>query len=263
MLSLVFFYFVPLFGITPKINLFLFVFFFGAIGLAFRALANRLFANGAKRRVLILGINTESAQLAQTISENPQLGYRVRAFVRTHQEPLTLDLVSLPTGMDIVAESSNLAQFVREKKIDVIVVSPEAYESPQLIPLFENVINQGVEFMRLADFTEEITGTVPLGAISYRWFVDTMGSPKSTASVAAKRAIDIVGALILSIPTLAITPLVALGIFISSPGPLFYSHLRTGRNGKPFRIYKFRSMKPDAEAQTGVVWAQEQDPCKE
>lgn len=260
LLSLLFFYFIPLFGIAPKVNLFLFLAFFGMLGLALRALANRLFANGAKRRVLILGVNTESVQLAQAISENPQLGYRVRALAQATPIATYTATEQLPAGVDIIGNSVNLVSFVQEKNIDIVVVSPEAYQSPQLMPLFEKVVYHRVEFMRLADFTEEITGTVPLGAISDQWFIDTMGSPKSNTSIATKRALDLVGAAALSIPTLAITPFVALGIKLSSPGPILYSHLRSGRNGTPFRIYKFRSMKQDAEATTGAVWASEGDP---
>lgn len=62
-----------------------------------------------------------------------------------------------------------------------------------------------------------------------------------------KRAIDIVGSLVGLIITAVITPFVALAIRIESPGPIFFAQERVGRNGRRFKIYKFRSMYIDAE----------------
>lgn len=65
----------------------------------------------------------------------------------------------------------------------------------------------------------------------------------------AKRLIDIIGGLVGSILTLLMTLIIAPAIYIDSPGPIFFSQVRIGKNGRRFRIYKFRSMKPDAEQQ--------------
>jgi exopolysaccharide biosynthesis polyprenyl glycosylphosphotransferase len=54
--------------------------------------------------------------------------------------------------------------------------------------------------------------------------------------------------------------LVALAVLVTSPGPVLFRQTRVGLNGKPFTIYKFRSMRVDAEAQTGAVWAVKNDP---
>ena len=62
-----------------------------------------------------------------------------------------------------------------------------------------------------------------------------------------KRAIDIVGSLVGLIITAVVTPFVALAIRIESPGPIFFAQERVGRNGRRFKIYKFRSMYIDAE----------------
>src|SRR5207302_1572612 len=75
-----------------------------------------------------------------------------------------------------------------------------------------------------------------------------------------KRAMDIalsLSALILLAPLLA---LLALLIKLTSPGPVFYRQERCGLNGEPFQMLKFRSMRTDAEQQSGAVWAQKDDP---
>ena len=71
-----------------------------------------------------------------------------------------------------------------------------------------------------------------------------------------KRLMDIVGSLIGCVLTLLITPFVALAIKIDSPGPVFFSQTRIGKNGRRFKIWKFRSMYTDAEARKKELEAQ-------
>ena len=74
-----------------------------------------------------------------------------------------------------------------------------------------------------------------------------------------KQLLDFCAAALLILITLPITMLAAIAVKLESPGTIFYSQVRTGHNGKKFRVYKFRSMGQDAE-QMGVQWAQERDP---
>jgi lipopolysaccharide/colanic/teichoic acid biosynthesis glycosyltransferase len=77
--------------------------------------------------------------------------------------------------------------------------------------------------------------------------------------LAAKRTFDLVLAMLFTGLALPLLPLLALAIKLDSPGPVFYSQIRVGHNGGPFRIYKLRSMSSDAE-RNGAVWAREADP---
>ena len=70
-----------------------------------------------------------------------------------------------------------------------------------------------------------------------------------------KRTIDIVGSLIGSILTLVLTVIIGPMIFIKSPGPIFFTQTRVGKNGKQFKMYKFLSMYPDAEARKAELMA--------
>ncbi|QDZ39107.1 sugar transferase [Euhalothece natronophila Z-M001] len=69
----------------------------------------------------------------------------------------------------------------------------------------------------------------------------------------AKRIIDILGALVGLIVTLTLYPLIAFLIYIDDPGPIFFTQTRIGLYGRPFRIWKFRSMITDAEKMKGLV----------
>jgi lipopolysaccharide/colanic/teichoic acid biosynthesis glycosyltransferase len=75
----------------------------------------------------------------------------------------------------------------------------------------------------------------------------------------AKRIVDLVGAFLAGIPFLILIPFVMLANAFLSRGPLFFRQTRVGKGGKLFEVVKFRSMNPDAEDQSGAVWASEDD----
>jgi lipopolysaccharide/colanic/teichoic acid biosynthesis glycosyltransferase len=74
-----------------------------------------------------------------------------------------------------------------------------------------------------------------------------------------QRLTDILFSLVGLICLLPFLPLVALIIYLDSPGPVFYSQIRAGHTGYPFRVYKFRSMIPDAETKGQAIWAKKDD----
>jgi lipopolysaccharide/colanic/teichoic acid biosynthesis glycosyltransferase len=83
--------------------------------------------------------------------------------------------------------------------------------------------------------------------------------PLAPTYAALKRGLDIAAALGIGLFLLPVLPLIALAIVLDSRGPAFYSQVRVGLGGTPFRIYKFRTMRTDAE-RAGAVWATAADP---
>jgi exopolysaccharide biosynthesis polyprenyl glycosylphosphotransferase len=257
-LSVLFFYLIPYFGIAPKINLFLFIATFALLSGGARSAANQAIAGGSKERVLIVGIDAESLELARFIDDHPQLGWTVHALVRLGQETLPLNDEVEP--WDIIHERADLAQYIRQEHIETVTISPQAYTSPRLINMLYQALSEQINFCSLSSFTEQLTGTVPLGAISQKWFLENFAEGSKKSYENAKRVMDVFAGGILGIATLIIAPLVALAIRLDSSGPIFFRQHRTGRGGIPFSILKFRTMRVDAEKNTGAVWATENDP---
>ncbi len=256
-LSLAFFYLIPYFGIAPKTNLFLFILLFAVLETAVRSLFNRLIAGGSKKRLLIVGVNADSLALARYIGDNPQFGYAISGLVRLGQEMLPLEDLS---RWRIIEDLDGIEWFIRAKHIDTVVISPQAYEMEKVIGIFYRTLAEQVDFSTLANFTERLTGKVPLGSINQSWFLENVAGSSKKSFEVFKRGMDIVIALVLGIPTLVVMPFVAVAIALTSPGPVFFRQTRTGRAGRPFEIIKFRTMRQDAEKTTGAVWAQENDP---
>ena len=256
--SLVLFYLIPFFGITPKLNLFLFLIALALLMWGMRTVYNIIIAGGSKKRLLFIGVNEETLDLARMISDNPQFGYRTAALVRVGQESLTDSDITGP--WDVLDERADLVAYITDKHVDVAVVSPQAYGNDDLIGMLYSARGLQMDFITLVAFAEQLTGRVPLSVISQQWFLENVSENAKRPYEAAKRVMDVVAALVLGAVTLALTPFIVLAIWIDSPGYPFIHQKRTGLHGRPFTLLKFRSMVPDAEQKTGAVWAYERDP---
>jgi exopolysaccharide biosynthesis polyprenyl glycosylphosphotransferase len=113
----------------------------------------------------------------------------------------------------------------------------------------------GVSFDHLASVYEEYTGKIAVENLRPSWLVFSEGFRKSRLLKAGKRVSDLVASgigLTLGAPIIA---LVALAVRLTSKGDVFYHQERVGLHGRVFMVHKFRSMRQNAEAGTGAVWA--------
>jgi lipopolysaccharide/colanic/teichoic acid biosynthesis glycosyltransferase len=108
---------------------------------------------------------------------------------------------------------------------------------------------------------EELLGRVPIRLLEADWilrsFVDE--NQKSGFYEAGKRLLDLLGGIIGVVFFLLVLPFISLAIFIDSGRPIFYSQMRAGRGAQPYTIFKFRTMRQDAEADGRPQWAREDD----
>ncbi|OGN00156.1 MAG: hypothetical protein A3B91_01945 [Candidatus Yanofskybacteria bacterium RIFCSPHIGHO2_02_FULL_41_29] len=242
-ISFIFFYLIPVFDITPRTNLVIFIGLFSGIIFATRTVFNKANAGGFKKPLLIVGVNNQSLELAKFVEENPQLGYELKYI------------------MDLAKEGiKNVDQIIKQEKINTVVISPETYQAPQIIDTFYRSLENRVTFKNLSSFYEQMTNKVPLGAINQIWFLENLSEGSKKTYEEMKRFFDIIFAIIFGIITLPFIPLIALTIKIGSSGPVLYRQKRVGQNGKNFEIIKFRTMRKDAEKETGAVWAEKDDP---
>ncbi|MEX2033435.1 MAG: sugar transferase, partial [Candidatus Colwellbacteria bacterium] len=257
-ISVLFFYLLPAYVITPKTNLAIFVAIFLGLAFLLRYSFNDLLKKKLKKLVLIVGANAQALELAKFIKENPQLGYTLAYVVDI--DPNTVDEAENELEkFGIIQGVGNISHVIKDRDIDTVVLSPEAYKSPEVIEIFYKTLGKKINFYNLSSLYEQLTGKVPLGAIDQIWFLENLNEGSKKFFELTKRAGDIVLALALSVPTLVLFPFLALLIKTTSPGPLIYSQKRAGRLGKDFEIKKFRSMHKDAEKETGAVWAAEND----
>lgn len=162
-------------------------------------------------------------------------------------------------GLPYLGNESDLPRLVRETKASLVVVSYPGESVSKFGPVLELLSNELVGVKVLPDFGRYSTFTygadhecgIPLLVFNQ--------APTGASERAVKRTIDVVvsaAVLTLGFPLYA---LLALLVKLSSKGPIFYSQIRVGADGKVFTLYKYRSMRTDAEAKTGAVWAKPGD----
>jgi len=117
----------------------------------------------------------------------------------------------------------------------------------------------GIEVLDSPDMFERLTGKLLIENITPSWFIFCHGFRVTPGLRAAKRCIDVALSLFGLLMFAPFAPLVALAIRLDSPGPVFFRQVRVGQGDKEFSLIKFRTMRQDAEAKTGAVWAREND----
>ncbi|MEL6929923.1 MAG: sugar transferase [Cyanobacteria bacterium J06600_6] len=143
----------------------------------------------------------------------------------------------------------------------ILIDGAERNLSQQMVRELMDMRLRGIYVYSIADFCEQFWQKIPPAYIQDDWFAFTSGFNILHNRIKAKlkHIIDISVGAAMIVASLPITLPTALAIKLSSPGPVFYSQVRTGLNGKKFRVYKFRSMYQNAESK-GIQWAQEKDP---
>jgi sugar transferase (PEP-CTERM system associated) len=228
----------------------------------------RLFAviNSTQRlaeRVVILGEGSLADSLLREIEMRPELGIRVaaRAQLRAIGNPSGHhERGELPVTFSETSICEDLAIGRPMRGIDRIVVAMEERRGKLPVDLLLSLKNRGVQVQDGNDVYESITGKVPIESIRLSWLLFSPGFHASRLFLIYKRSasvlISIVG-LLLSAPFL---PFIILAIKLSSPGRVLYWQNRVGRDDRVFRCYKFRTMRSDAEVDTGPTWAEDDDP---
>lgn len=159
-------------------------------------------------------------------------------------------------GIPVVADLENAASYICQQWVDEVFVNVDTS-----CPYPHELINELLEMGMAVHVNLAKVRSTP----GQKQFVETIGgytvltttmNYATDRQALAKRTLDILGGLVGCLLTGIIFIFVAPAIYISSPGPIFFSQIRIGQNGKPFKMYKFRSMYMDAEERRAELMAQ-------
>jgi sugar transferase (PEP-CTERM system associated) len=160
----------------------------------------------------------------------------------------------------IVGTIADIPKIVDDRHVDRVVVNLADARGKLPMDQLLTMRLHGVRFDHLADVYEEYTGKIAVENLRPSWLIFSAGFRKSRLLAAAKRVVDIIAATSLLTLTAPLMALVTLVIKLTSPGPVLFHQRRVGEAGRVFTIHKLRSMRLDAEAATGAVWASRNDP---
>jgi sugar transferase (PEP-CTERM system associated) len=200
-----------------------------------------------RERLLIVGTSATAMSLARELQGREQIGVDIVGFVDAEGLPGTIG-----TFADIPA-------IVRARFVDRVVVSlADARGKLPMATLLQMKLD-GMTFDHLASVYEHYTGKIAVENLRPSWLIFSDGFRKSRASAIVKRAMDVTVAAVAIVALLPLMLALAMAIKLTSSGPVLYRQRRVGRNGRLFDVVKFRSMRADAEAATGPVWARRGD----
>jgi len=207
---------------------------------------------GPRERLLLVGTSAAAITLARELFERRhELGVDIVGFV--DPDPARIGAPVINPG--VVGTIDDIPAVVRTRGVHRVVVSlSDARGKLPMEKLLEMKL-AGVAFDHLASVYEEYTGKIAIENLRPSWLIFSEGFRKSRTLAAAKRLLDIIVAAIGLVIAAPIMLVVAAAVWMTSRGPALYHQLRVGLNGRTFTVHKFRSMRQDAEAATGPVWA--------
>jgi sugar transferase (PEP-CTERM system associated) len=202
-----------------------------------------------RERVYILGTGDRALRLLNGLRQRTQLGIEVVGWTGNVEGELTRETVA-----------THVVSLVREKRVHRVIVA--LLDRRGTLPVEELLALRlaGVKVEEATSWLERISGRIEVEHLYPSWLIFADGFRSSTFLQMVRRMVNFSLALIGLVLSLPLVPFILLAIWLDSPGPFFYHQKRVGRGGTTFFCHKFRTMRKDAEADTGATWATDDDP---
>ncbi|MEP7292340.1 MAG: exopolysaccharide biosynthesis polyprenyl glycosylphosphotransferase, partial [Chloroflexota bacterium] len=212
------------------------------------------------RQTLIVGADWSARALLDAMRDYAAAEYDVRGIITLNGD----DIGTMVNGVPVLGTGGDLMNFVRRDRISELIITAMHNLPGETFQAVMDAYEQGITIMPMSLVYEGITGRVPVEHVNDDWGVVLLPIKNADGAFDPyplfKRMIDIAFALVGLTCFALLLPLIALALAVDSRGGIFYSQNRVGRNGGIIRIYKLRSMIPDAEAKTGAVFSHTGDP---
>ncbi|HVT57223.1 MAG TPA: undecaprenyl-phosphate glucose phosphotransferase [Thermoanaerobaculia bacterium] len=242
-----------------------FVGLFALVDLLFVATA-RMIARGAMRRVrlsghnlqriLVIGAGALGREITQKILAHREMGFEVVGFLDDDPGKAGSEVCGVP----VLGTLRQAEEVLAARNIDQVFLALPLEAHKKLLQLLELMARECVEIRLVPDILQYATLNATLEDVEGTPVINLSQVPLQGWSSMVKRAMDIVISAAAVTALLPAAPFIALAIWLEDRGPIFYCQERMGLDGKPFMILKFRSMRVDAEASSGPVWAIKDDP---
>jgi sugar transferase (PEP-CTERM system associated) len=207
-------------------------------------------------RVLVLGTGPEARLVEASLAAAHPPGLKLCGFF-----PLEKVRETVVSPNQLVAAGTPLNDAIRDLRIDEVIVAVRQQRGG-VLPLRELLDCRlaGVEITDLARFFERVHGKVPIELLKVSWLIYGNGYRQGWARTVVKRTFDLLVASTLLLLTFPVMLVTAIAIAVESGVPVLYRQQRVGYRGRPFTVFKFRSMGHDAEHGGQARWAVARDP---
>lgn len=229
--------------------------FDGAILLAWRFACSPLMHRYPRRRVLVVGANQAAGEVITAIRNQQWLGMDVVGLVSNNgARPPRIE------GVPIVGQREELPALCAQHDIDEVIIASDPNWQDRLLDEFSRWDGARARLYVVPTPFEMLIGRPEHLRLHDIPLIEVNRDPVGGGSSLTKRAFDMALAVVLLVLTAPILLFVAAAIRLTSPGPVVYRQARVGKDGLPFMMMKFRTMRVDAEEGTGPVLAAANDP---
>lgn len=205
------------------------------------------------RHILLVGGGKSAALYLRALEHNPYYGFVVDGYLAPIEEP--------GFGVPYFGSYEKLDECLENPLIDEVVVALEADEIQMLPRTFAACDKHGTRITMVPFYSDYLPARPTIDVLDECKLINVRQTPfDNILNAAVKRGLDIVGSLLLIVLTSPVMLVTAIGVKLSSPGPVIFRQERIGLNKKPFMMYKFRSMRVNAKQETG--WSTDYDPRK-
>lgn len=228
-LAVVFFYFIPFFGITPKTILFIYLLVSFVLILSWRRYGYFLISRGHPNNALLIGSGDEMKELLEEVNNNSI--YNIK-FISS------IDL----SRVDEQGFWDEIISHIYAENVSVIAIDLANKNVEPVLPHLYNLIFSKISFIDMHKIYEDIFDRVPLSLLKHNWFLENVSTHPRVVYDALKRAMDLLLAVFLFVVTLPLYLLVALAIKLEDGGEIFIAQERFGQGNRLIQVYKLRTM---------------------
>ncbi len=208
------------------------------------------------RYALIVGSGDTGLDLVGRIQSHPELGIKILGFLTGDRKKIG----SRVGGIAVLGGYREVKEIIHEHRIDILFIALPSDSQHHLKSVLQGLGDEMVDVKVIPDLFQFVTLGGGLDELDGLPIINLQGTPLYGWNRVLKRALDVVFSgmgIVLFSPVIIV---VAVLIKLTSPGPVYYVQERMGLDGRVFRMLKFRSMRADAEKDTGPVWAKADDP---
>jgi Undecaprenyl-phosphate glucose phosphotransferase len=208
------------------------------------------------QRILVIGAGALGREITTKILAHREMGFEVVGFL--DDDPRKVG--STVCGLPVLGTLRQADEIVNDHDIDQVFVALPLEAHKKMLQVIDVMAQECVEIKLVPDILQYAALRAGLEDLDGTPVINLSQVPLQGWNSMLKRAIDVGMAIAVMIALIPIVPLIALLIWLEDRGPIFYRQERMGLDGKPFMIVKFRSMRVNAEATSGPVWAVRDDP---
>jgi Undecaprenyl-phosphate glucose phosphotransferase len=209
-----------------------------------------------QRFALIAGTGVLGQRVLEKIELYPELGIRIIGFLTRHREEVGKRIMDIP----ILGVYEDIDMIFDTRKIDIFFVAISINEYDCFESLIKNVQGDLSEIKVVPASYEFLGLRGGMDALDDLPIMSLQGSPLYGWDSVFKRMFDLILGTIILLATSPLMLVTSLLIKLTSEGPILYRQVRIGMDGRSFQMLKFRTMRTDAEKETGPIWAKEKDP---